>query len=316
MLSRREMAGMAGALAVHAAAFACLSASRAPRATVSRETPAELEVQVDEVAPPPASPRPAAIAARDEAAAGQTRAPERVSIAAATTVLAAASAAPAASAEAAPPGEPHPFTVWQTPGLSADALGLGGRNVFLGHVPGAPPASSAPDGAGHPDNLAPGVQDSVRDALHARDHALGLDVGGPLVGVAEAVVRPSDTPVDSRAVFEVTVDASGRITGVRLLDASQARGAWERVAASFATALRSQHLALRGHAGAVITLAVDSRWVMPSGSRPRHPIGPPTADGCRVRADGCRASMAFDVTDLATKPSRQVHARVLAERFP
>jgi len=314
MTSRREMAGVAGALAVHAAAFACLATLHTPRSTASREPPAELEVQVDEVAPPPAAPELPAITARDEY--GQARAPERSSLAAATTLPAAASAAPAASTEAAPPGEQHPFTVWQTPGLSVDALGLGGRNVFLGHVPGAPPASSAPDAAEHPDNLAPGVQESLRGALQARDHELGLDVGGPLVGVAEAVVRPSDTPVDSRAVFEVTVDASGRITGVRLLDASQARGAWERVAASFATALRSQHLELRGHAGAVITLAVDSRWVMPSGSRPRHPIGPVKADGCRIRADGCSASTAFDVTDLVTKPSRQVHARVLAERFP
>jgi hypothetical protein len=228
-------------------------------------------------------------------------------------------AAPSSSAvPSSSSGEPAPLDFSAPLHLSADALGLGDRNVFLGRVPDAPSAAPlAPDGT---PNVAPGVQQSIRDALGERDHAIGLDLGGPLIGVAETVTRASETPADSRAVFEVTADATGRITNVRLVDASAGSGAWERVGARFAGALQSQRLAMRGHRGAVITVAVVSRWRLPSGSRPRQPIGnteaadPLTGDGCKIRGSGCYSSNSFDVTDLAAKPARQVQASVLSER--
>jgi len=315
---RRDLLVASVALAAHAVAFASLGAVR-PGSRPLVETPAAVEIEIDEV-PAAAVVVPPVPLAREpsEAPASTSRPPSAGVVAMASS----AEAAPTSSSPApARSGEPAPFTLGPPP-LSADALGLGGRNVFLGKLPDAP---SAPSGASAPDgtsNVAPGAQQSMRDALREHDHSVGLDVGGPLVGATEAVVRSSDTPVDSRAVFEITADASGRITRVRLLDASDARGGWERVASSLAGALRSQHLELRGHAGAIVTLAVDSRWVLPSGNKPGHPIGPTTAvdpqtgGGCQTRGSGCSTSTSFDVTDLATKGARQVHARVLSERFP
>jgi hypothetical protein len=142
---------------------------------------------------------------------------------------------------------------------------------------------------------------------------LGLDVGGPLIGTAEAVVRPSDTPVDSRAVFQVTADADGNVTGVALLDASQARGSWERVAPALAKALRVRRLTMRGHHGAVITLEVTSRRVTPSGSKPGKPWSDPKV---HPTDSGVAFSVRFDATDIGARLLRDVHARVLAESYP
>src|SRR6185437_2616285 len=104
-------------------------------------------------------------------------------------------------------------------------------------------------------NVAPGIQQSLRDALHDRDHALGLDSGGPIVAVLEGLARPSDTPVNSRAVFEVAADSEGHVTAVRLVDASEGFDRWDKLSAALRAALQSQHLRVpRGAAGVVVTL--------------------------------------------------------------
>jgi len=295
---RRELAGLAGALLAHLTAFACLAASR-PLVTPLASAPAPMEVEVEEApAPdrPPAAPVSGSVPTPVHVASTPTPTPTPTSTSTATST----------------PTATSPLDLSPPPPLSADQLGLGDRRLFLGQLPDhpAPSASLAPEGI---PNVAPGAQQSMRDALRAHDHALGLDVGGPIVAVAEEVVRPSDTPVDSHAVFQITADASGNVTSVVLLDASEARGAWERVASSLAGALRSRRLTMRGHPGAVITLDMTSRWVMPSGSKPRKPFSSPHVG---ASGTGLTYSMAFDVTDIGARPLRSVHARILGERFP
>jgi hypothetical protein len=151
--------------------------------------------------------------------------------------------------------------------LSADSIGLGPRNVFLGGLPGGPERPPAPNRSAP--HEAPGVEQSIRDALSERDREIGLAASGPIVGVAEEISRASETPWNSRATFEVTTDASGAVAAVRLLNASEAWGAWERVAKDLHAALRGRTLHVpAGSTGLAVTLDVVSRLQLPSGHDP------------------------------------------------
>jgi hypothetical protein len=301
MHRRRELAGLAGAIFAHGAAFACFAAG-GPLVGPLAAPPPPTEIEVEET---PAPDRPA-----EASVSVPVPTPVHVPLSALPPTPSLTPALPPTRAPT--PADLPPLDLASPVSLSADQLGLGERRIFLGQLPDHPAPSASPAPEGIP-NVAPGAQQSVRDALRAGDHALGLDVGGPIVGVAEELVRPSNTPVDSHAVFQITVDASGNVIGVVLLDASEARGAWERVASKLAGALRSRRLTMRGHPGAVITLDVTSRWVMPSGSKPGKPLS-----NSRVGPSGTGVtfSASYDVTDLATRPQRSVHARIVGERFP
>jgi hypothetical protein len=305
--------GLAGAIGVHALIFA--SVGRRPIDSPDDSIPVALELEetpAPELAP---SPTPEPGPAPESAPA------PRATAAPALSPATAMAPAPSSSAalEPAPSGAPEAPLDFSAPGarLSADQLGLGGRNVFLGafrqaphEAPAPEPTDTAPDGTR---NVAPGIGKSIRTALNEHDHELGLDVGGAVIGVAESVARPSDTPDDSTAVFQITADANGNITSVILVDATQGRTAWEPVAASIATALRAKRLAMRGHAGAVITLEVSSRWALPSGSRAGHSVG---LTGAGPSESGAALDGKFDLSDIGARPARSVHARILHEEFP
>jgi len=215
------------------------------------------------------------------------------------------------------------------------------------HV-GTPAPTEAPRA-----NVAPGVQQSLRDALHEHDHGIGLDVGGPIVAVAEDVTRPSAAPLDSHARLEVTADAAGHVTSVRLVNASEGYAEWERVAASLREALRSRTLRVPdGSGGVVVTLEVTSRWQLPSGHDPdtevtllgiplkkarkqsrrpdkveilepdvkivEAPPQPGTQASLRLPQYQLRLidllDLDVDPTDLTPRPLRVVHARVVKEK--
>jgi hypothetical protein len=303
---RRELAGLSGAIVAHGAVFACLAGSP-PSVPVPVEAPRPVEIDVEETAPEKAPALPTSTAI-------PTSTPTSTSTSIPTPTPTSTPTSPSLPLVAAlSPAALPPLDLSSAPPLSADQLGLGGRHLFLGPLSEPPAASAPPPSPEGTPNVAPGAQQSLRDALRAHDHALGLDVGGPIVAVAEEIVRPSDTPVDSHAVFQITADAGGNVTSVVLLDASQGRGAWERVASNLAGALRSRRLTMRGHAGAVITLDVTSRWAMPSGSKPRQPFSRPHVGPSGA---GLTYSMAFDVTDIGARPLRSVHARILGEKLP
>ncbi len=235
--------------------------------------------------------------------------------------------------------------------LSAAALGLDGRNPFLAGLPGAP--DKAPSAGSRERNEAPGMQQSVRDVLQEHDRQLGLGAGGPIVGLAEDVARASATPWNSRATFEVVADARGVVTAVRLVDASEAWGDWERVVADLRDALRRVVLRVpAGAAGVQATLEVMSRFQLPSGHDPVTEVNilgvpvkkaPPTAKQPMhvdilkpqismvdvARSPDLNApiklpekqlvigvtilGLAVDPTDLTPRPLRVVHARVTRE---
>ncbi|HEX4448992.1 MAG TPA: hypothetical protein VH044_19765 [Polyangiaceae bacterium] len=316
MFSKREAGGLAGALVLHAAAFLWFGRDRARPVDVGATEIASLEVEVEaptvEAPPPEARPEP-----------DGTQAPTQPSESTLRTVARAAH--PVGDGNATAEGTPAPsssatdFTFNPSgsqplAGLSNEALGLGGRNRFLGQALATGADRAGARGAENPEvtNVAPGVDQSMRDVLDAHDRELGLDDGGPIVSVAEELTRPSDAPMNGRAVFEVVIDANGDIAGVRVLDAGDARASWERVAAQMGATLQSRHIAWRhkGHAMAV-RVEVSSRWVLPSGQA--SPISGAFAQPGSHGTDMV-TGVHFDVSDIGAHPSRDVHARVVGEK--
>lgn len=159
--------------------------------------------------------------------------------------------------------------------LSNDQLGIGSRNVLLEGAlrAGSPSSSVTPPEAdvARERNVAPGVQESLRTALREHDLALGIGSGGPLVGIIEETTRTSDTPWESSATFQVSTDASGHVTGIRISSVSSSMEGWKRVARQILDALRERTLRVpSGAAGIVVTLRVTSESRLPSGSRARY----------------------------------------------
>jgi hypothetical protein len=248
-----------------------------------------------------------------------------------------------------------------TPSLSPEQLGLGKHNVFLTGLPGgAEPRTGEraqgerPQSESRGANEAPGIEQSVRDALHEHDVAIGLGAGGPVVTVAEEATRSSDALTNSRARFEVEADAGGGVRAVRVLDVSEARSEWEAVAGKIHDRLRGRRLRVPpGSAGVLMTLEVASRWQLPSGHDPdtavsvlgvpfkkasptskqpvRVDVLKPTFRVTEAPVDPGTSAPAhpmlpyrlelfdffnsnFDPTDLVPRPLRVVHARVVREK--
>jgi hypothetical protein len=199
------------------------------------------------------------------------------------------------------------------------------------------------------------LQDGIREALHEGDVAKGLGAGGPVVTAAESSVRESDVPLNAHAILEATTDARGEVLSVRVLGDSAGRADWEDVASRVREALRGRRLRVPpGSGGVVVTLDVTSRWQLASGhdpdvevsvaGQPVKPARPESKDPVRVevlkpevkveetspppdlsppvkvppahaQAGVKILGIDFDVTDLAPRPSRVVHARVVREKL-
>jgi hypothetical protein len=341
----RGLASLGSALAAHALVALWPVAGHVPNVAPGGPAPPPadltLDVVADEVARPesPLATTPAEIEPTPRGGSRAAPAEARWS-----------EVAPSPSSAGIPGPEPEPPPSLAT--LSDDALGIGAHNPFVGSLPGAPSDPRAEQRPA-PDDVTPGIQQSLRDGLRDHDHELGLDMGGALVSVAEDLTRRSPTPVNSRAVFEVAADASGNVTAVRLIDASQGWSEWNEVASSLSEALRSRTLRIPSDvAGLVVTLEITSRWQMPSGRDPttewsvlnvplkkapsdqKRPmkvgvlkvdpkvVEAPEAPGVSAPTRlppqqlqiGSILGFDFDVTDLVTRPLRVVHARVLKER--
>ncbi len=165
----------------------------------------------------------------------------------------------------------------------------------------AMPALSA---APKPEPVAPGqVSQSggLRDALAAKDTALGLGRGGAAVSAAHQA--SNDAPSSGRLVLSLTFDASGAATSVHIAEQSGGDPAWDAYArAVLALAKKKPARALpEGAKGMVVTMSVESRMVLPSGSSP----------GSSTKVDGLSGS--FDLADLGAAPKKRVTARVLNE---
>ncbi len=310
ILSRRETVALTLALLLHAVALLCVGRkTHGPIDGVGPEAePFEVEIEsapTGPSAPEPVEPR------LEEARLGSVPA---VSTARAPTIerapsLGGENVSPEVAPSAAASGT-FSMPSREAPPLSNEALGLAGRNRFLGTLPGQDGGMSPVDQETR--NVAPGVDQSMRDALDARDHDLGLDIAGPLVAVAEELTRPSDTPVNGRAVFEVIVDADGNVLEVRVIDASDNRASWERLGAQLRATLRARRIAWRrkGHA-LVAQIEVTSRWGLPSGQAAGRVLSGPFAT---ASPESLSAGAHFDVSDIGARPARSVHARILGEK--
>jgi hypothetical protein len=345
----RDLTGLGVALAAHTLALAWLATRDLPRAPSPPEAPPFLETSLDLVGEP--APEPASsVASRGEAR------PLVVTNAPRTHFREAArSSPPHGEAEipgperSAPPSTP-PDSARALATLSADALGIGVRNPFIASLPESPTAAHT----GEPpvDNVAPGVQQALRDGVRARDHDIGLDLGGPVVAIAEELTRPSSTPLNSHARFEVTADSTGKVTAVTLADASEGWGDWDKLGAALARALQARPLRVpAGARGLALTLEVTSRVQLPSGLDPGVDVSilniplkkaPPDQKRPRrvevlniapkieeVPPDPSRTSpvklpqyrvqlvkilgLAFDPVDIGAPAQRVVHARVVKE---
>jgi hypothetical protein len=357
----RELTGLGAALVAHALVLAWIATRHLPpppRFEPATSSPdAALDLVEEGPAEPPLLPAlavPAAAGSPGEPAAHGARGRLAMNAAGAGSMVPARSPSTVEAQSRgeetppAPPAETGPALS----GLSADALGIGTHNPFIGALPAAPSAS--PEEAPPPaDNVAPGAQQALRDGIHEHDHDLGLDVGGPLVAVAEELTRPSATPVNSQAHFEVIADATGHVTSVRLLDASEGYDAWNELASSFEGALRDRALRVpSGTRGMAVTIEVTSRVQLPSGFDPgvdvsilNIPLKKAPADQKRPRRveiftikpkieevpkDPSLSSpfklpqyrielvkifgLAFDPVDIGVPAGRVVHARVVKER--
>jgi hypothetical protein len=346
----REVAGFAGALVAHALAFAWVTTRAARPASVHLPLRAPSATELELVDEPSRAP---SVEASAEPRAGivpsSTPAPG-------TRETARSPSPPEPSSNVKPESFPAPSWAPEEPApslatLSNDALGIGPHNPFI--TPHPEGSFSALPSERRADNVAPGVQQSLRDAVHEHDHDVGLDLGGPVVTLAEDLTRSSTTPVNSNARFEVACDAAGQVTSVTLLEASEAWGDWDKLGLALADALRSRPLRVpAGTGGVAFTLEVTSRVQMPSGFDPgvevnvfnipfkkapvdqKHPrklevlkIEPKIEE---VPADPSRSAptklpqyriqlvkifgLAFDVSDIGAHPLRIVHARIIREK--
>jgi len=255
------------ALGIHGLAMVLLPFDRARDAETPSASPA-FEVALDEfLEPPPLEPLAAALeAAPASAEARRDARNSREPALAPRSSSEAPSATPGEIVEPGPSPASEPAPSPGLTGLSNDTLGIGGRNVMLGGMlDGGGGRENGPIG-----NVAPGIQASISDAIHEHDVDLGLAAGGVLLAPAEDVVRASETPWNSTATIEVTTDAAGEVTSVRVVDVTEAWGVWEHVAADILGAIHGRKIKVRarGH-GLVVTLQVASRRSLPSGASPR-----------------------------------------------
>lgn len=215
------------------------------------------------------------------------------------------------SPEPSTSGEPTEITAPPEPGsgalrgLSNDALGIGSRNVFVGGTwPAGPEASAHPGGSR---NVAPGIQQSLSDALRDNDTALGLGSGGALVGQLEEATRSGDTPWDSSATFEVFADASGHVTQIRIAGVSEALEDWKKVARALLAAFGDRTLNVPSRAaGIVVTLRVTSQRLLPSGSAPRYE--PRVSDPSAVEHLVKHLDTPGNAPSAAAQPGREAQA--------
>ena len=104
-------------------------------------------------------------------------------------------------------------------------------------------------------------------------------------------------------VLSLTFDASGAPTSIHIAERSDGDPTWDSYArAVLALAKKKPARALPdGAKGMVVTMSVESRMVMPSGSDP----------GSSTKVDGLSGT--FDLGDLGAAPRKRVTAHVLKE---
>jgi hypothetical protein len=145
-----------------------------------------------------------------------------------------------------------------------------------------------------------GAEHAVRRSLQEHDFKLGLGVSGPVVAAAEDVARRSVASVESHAVLSVVADGEGKIVQVGVSEVSEDRAGWETVARGLLEALRATRVRVaKGSRGVVMTIAIDSREALPSGTSPGVNV---TLFNQKVHSGKNDRSAAISVLPLARIP--------------
>jgi hypothetical protein len=144
------------------------------------------------------------------------------------------------------------------------------------------------------------ANETIKDVLRKKDKKLGLDLpaAGTVASIIKAQVQGSDAPGSVSAVFTVKLGPGGTVNSVTVGAISGGNASmWNAIASSSKSAIAARKLNLTEdyQKGAIITVNVQSKIVMPSGSE----VGA-----------GLKLSLTqnFDVADIGAKPVRVITA--------
>lgn len=181
--------------------------------------------------------------------------------------------------------------------------GVGPGNELWRRYPGAIPdvprtALPAPTAAPEREYDRQAATRVLQDGVRQKEKELGLDFPGRGVirNAFVGAVYSSDAPYVSNASFSLSVDKSGKITGVSLLGFSGGdAGTWKIVQQSAQGALSGARLTMKSafSKGAVVGVSISSII--------RTPTGGPERDGLTIN---------FDPSDIGAKATRIVSAHV------
>lgn len=301
------------------------------------------------VAPAPA---PVAIESHDEITIEMESVTAPVPTSAAAESVAIAAVVPrgvqAAPIESAPipsgidaPPDTAPYASNGTIIVFAPNVGIGGKNPFLiNGVDAGGGNGRTPGGVARVGEIAGGdpmyvplekrAEQSIKDALRAKDQNIGLGLEGPVVHALEDATHAGFAPDRGNATFVAVIDERGLVIDLKILssNASTANGArgWEEVRQRAVKSLATAKIDMRGVKRAELKIAVESEVLLPSGSKPEDsplkPTGTPVKNGIKVEtaAPGSPSGadvaagvevLKFDVADIGAKKQRVVHAKLV-----
>lgn len=212
------------------------------------------------------------------------------------------------------PIEPAPASSQQTGGAvpfgglvvvpSGDrsAIGLGGTGSYRNQT--------AVAGVGSEGNTTAKQRfdQALNAPLLAHDAEMGMLQEGPAIVALEDATRASAGPLVGSAVFALTFDASGTVTGASVESSSSDRATWEDIARKAVAALAQKHVRVpAGARGLALHIAVESKVVLPSGAK--APISGVGLKGGSTDNVGLGGN--FDLSDIGSKPARVVGARTI-----
>jgi hypothetical protein len=258
-VASRRLIALAVACAVHAAAMLGLMSVRPPAPVVAATMPDVSEVTLDEVEePPPAAlpPHDAPVAiARSEPPPGTPR------------PLAEREGTPAGGDRAGETGSTDlvaPATDWSFSPLAAGADPRASTVRDLA----VPPASSGSLPSTH------STTGGVAEGLAAKDVALGLGRGGPILAAAEQAARSTDAPMQGGATLEIAGHADGTVAA-HVVNADGDSEGWAEVASAIGRSLDPTRVRIpRGRHGVAVTVRLDARVQLADGRDVRSLHGP------------------------------------------
>jgi hypothetical protein len=169
--------------------------------------------------------------------------------------------------------------------LTAEQLGIGGRNFFL-------PRAAEKEPAG------PRI---MRGTGLERDRDIGLGPEGPAITALSDATTTSIAPLKGRALFVVRAGGDGLVWAVELLDSEGGSG-WRDAGRIALEKLRGKKMRMPVGASALnMRIEVRSEMKLPNGES--APIGG------RLGENSMPELTIPDVSNLGAKPRRVVHAR-------